>query len=425
MELSFWYQIITKFYLSHAMQRMQYRRNFYEIKSNDEIFELLKEESKNIGYYSLPFKDIEKITLYSRKVTQKNIVVIGIGGSSLGAKAIYNFLKTSSCLIKNLYFFDTVDPIRLNSLLEKLNLKESHFVVISKSGTTIEPLSILKFIAQLVEINSINTTIITEKDSLLEKFAQLKNINSFEIDKNIGGRFSVFSPVGLLPLSMVGIKVDELLQGCKEVHESFFSKGYFYNHIFSKARFLVENKSRFTNNVVFSYSSVFKEFNKWYEQLWAESLGKININGTRQGLTPISLLGPEDQHSFLQLIIQGVRNKTVTFLKVRDFKKSIKIPADIDFEIFNTDYTDGISFSELINMQADATYEAINKESDIPCDAITIDEINEVNIASLMYRYLLLVSCIGTFLQINTYDQPGVELGKKILISKLKQLKKK
>ena len=111
------------------MERIQYRRNFYEIRSNDEIFELLKEESKKIGYYSLPFKDIEKIILYSRKVTQKNIVVIGIGGSSLGAKAIYNFLKTSSCLIKNLYFFDTVDPLRLNSLVEKLNLNEASGII--------------------------------------------------------------------------------------------------------------------------------------------------------------------------------------------------------------------------------------------------------------------------------------------------------
>jgi len=171
-------------------------------------------------------------------------------------------------------------------------------------------------------------------------------------------------------------------------------------------------------NIIFSYSSVFKDFNSWFVQLWAESLGKKNINNTRQGLTPIGLIGPDDQHSFLQLIIDGVRDKTVTIFKIENLKDETLIPFDSKFSVFSSDYMNGKSFNELINFQADSTYEAILNQRDIPCDKITISSIDEENIGKLMYRFLLLTSAIGSFLQVNTYNQPGVEKGKEILKKK-------
>jgi glucose-6-phosphate isomerase len=213
---------------------------------------------------------------------------------------------------------------------------------------------------------------------------------------------------------MVGVDIDNLLNGCKHVSDSFFKQTDYYKPIIRKARFLVENKHRFNVNVVFSYSSLLESFNKWYVQLWAESLGKININGTRQALTPIGLIGPIDQHSFLQLIMDGTRDKTITFIKIDNLGDDSIIPrkSSNKFDILGLQYAEGYSFNQLLNMQADATILSVQEQDDIPCDVISIRNVDEYNIAKIMFSYQLLVSCIGQFLQINTYDQPGVEYGK-------------
>jgi len=397
---------------------MRYERNFYEIRSNDEILNNLKEELETIGYYSLHKQDVGSILAYVNKVTKDNIYIVGIGGSSLGTKAIYTFLRTTNKFKKKLFFLDTIDPLRVNYLLNLGDLNNSQFIAISKSGNTIEPISILKYINTKIEISKANCSVITGKDTPLWEFALKNNLEKFVIPENVGGRFSVFSPVGLIPLAIIGVDIQKLLDGCKLVHENFFNKGEYYDLIINKARFLVENKSRFSMNIIFSYSSVFKDFNRWFVQLWAESLGKKNINGTRQGLTPISLIGPDDQHSFLQLIMDGPRDKTVTIFKIDNLRDESLIPNQEKFRCFDLDYLNNKSFNELINLQADSTYEAILHEKDIPCDKITITEIDEINIAKLMYRFLLLTSSVGSFMQINSYDQPGVELGKKILKNK-------
>jgi len=398
---------------------MLYKRNFYEIRKNEEIFEQLKKEQQSVGYYSLPFQDLSEIKTYASSIKQDIIFVIGIGGSTLGTRAIYKFLKTSRNFKKRLFFLDTIDPLELNYIISQSDINKSHFVIISKSGNTIEPIAIIKYISNKIILDSSNTTVICGKSTPLEQYAKKNKIRTFIINENIGGRFSVFSPVGIVPLEIIGIDTSKLLEGCKSVHNSFFNKEYFYDHIINKARFLVENKSRFVNNIIFSYSSVFSDFNKWYVQLWAESLGKINKNGTRQGLTPIALLGPGDQHSFLQLIIEGVRNKTVTFFKIDNLKDNTVIPEDQNLDILDSNYINGKKFNDLINFQADSTFEAIMQENDIPCDIVTIDTVDEFNIAALMYRFQLMVSSVGAFLQINPYDQPGVEKGKKILREKL------
>jgi len=397
---------------------MKYERNFYEIKSNDQILNNLKEELGTIGYYSLHEQDISSILSYAKKVKNDYIFVIGIGGSSLGTKAIYTFLRTTNNFKKKIFFLDTIDPLRINYLLNLGDLNNSQFIIISKSGNTIEPLSILKYLSTKVKISKDNCCVIAGKKTSLWEFASINDLKKFPIPDNVGGRFSVFSSVGLVPLAIIGVDIQKLLDGCKVVHESFFNKEEYYNLIINKARFLVENKSRFSMNIIFSYSSVFRDFNRWFVQLWAESLGKKNINGTRQGLTPISLIGPDDQHSFLQLIMDGPRDKTVTFFKIDNLKDESRIPNKERFSYFGLDYLNNKSFNELINLQADSTYEAILQEKDIPCDKITITSIDEINIAKLMYRFFLLTSSIGAFTQINTYDQPGVELGKKILKNK-------
>ena len=398
---------------------MKYNKNFYQIKSNKEIFEKIEKEKAYIGYYNLPYQDTSDIKEFAKNVIQKDIVVVGIGGSSLGTFAIHKFLQHKEN-DKKLHFLESTDPLDLQRRISKINLNDALFIIISKSGTTVETVSILKYLHTLINIDSKNTICITENDSKLKTFANSRDIKTFEIPKDVGGRFSVFSTVGLVPLAIMGLDIDELLSGCKEVSDSFFSKDEYYSLLMEKAKFLVENKNRFNINVVFSYSLLLEGFNKWYVQLWGESLGKININGTKQALTPIGLVGPIDQHSFLQLIVEGKRDKTVTFIKIEDFQDEMTIP-DLSLEgLEELDYLNDIKFKDLINKQADATIEAIGTLDDIPCDVITIQSQDEFNIGKPMFSYELLTSIVGKFVQINTYDQPGVETGKIILKEKLK-----
>jgi glucose-6-phosphate isomerase len=401
---------------------MKYDKNFYQIKSNSEIFERLKAERKEVGYYDLPYQNITYIQNYAKTISKTHIVVVGIGGSSLGARAIYEFLLPSNSYNKDLLFLETIDPLEIKYSLRSTNLDDTQFVIISKSGNTIETISLLKYLDSLVVIDNSNCTIISEAKSKLTKFANDNNIKTFDLAENIGGRFSVFSVVGLVPLAMVGVDIDNLLNGCKRVSDSFFKQTEYYKPIIRKARFLVENKGRFNINAIFSYSSSLESFNKWYVQLWAESLGKININDTRQALTPIALIGPVDQHSFLQLIIDGVRDKAVTFIKIDNLKDDTIVPrsANSKFNDLDFEYIEGLSFNELLNKQADATIKSVEEQKDIPCDVVTISTVDEYNIAKLMFSYQLMVSVIGQFLQINTYDQPGVEHGKTILKESLK-----
>jgi len=399
---------------------MHYTDNYNPTISNSNIFNEIQKEKESIGYYNLVNQDTSELKTYAKTVKQENIVVIGIGGSTLGTYAIYKFLKHSKKLTKKLFFLETTDPIDIQSKLEDIDLNNTLFIVISKSGTTVETISIFKYINSLVKIDKNNTVIVTEYDSKLNAYAKIHRMKTFEIPKDVGGRFSVFTAVGLLPLAIVGMDIDAIIKGIKTTHDSFFDKKNVYRNIIKKARFFVEYKNSFNVNVVFSYSSRLEGFNKWYIQLWGESLGKIDINATRQGLTPIGIIGPIDQHSFLQLIVEGKRDKTVTVIKVDDFDNNLKIPAIELDGLEELNYLDGIEFSSLINMQADATIEAINDLGDIPCDVITIDGVNESAIASLMYEYELLTSVCAKFMYINAYDQPGVESGKIILKKKLK-----
>ncbi|HIM76142.1 MAG TPA: glucose-6-phosphate isomerase, partial [Campylobacterales bacterium] len=240
---------------------MHYTDNYNPTISNANIFNEIIEEKKSIGYYNLVHQDISEIKKYAEGVKQKNVVVIGIGGSTLGTYAIYKFLKHSKKLTKKLFFLETTDPIDIQSKLESIDLEDTLFMVISKSGTTVETISIFKYINSLVKIDRDNTVIITEFDSKLNAYAKIHKMKIFEIPKDVGGRFSVFSAVGLVPLAIVGIDIEEILNGIKKVHDSFFDKNDVYKNIIKKARFFVEYKNSFNINVVFSYSSRLEGFN--------------------------------------------------------------------------------------------------------------------------------------------------------------------
>jgi len=389
-------------------------------KRQEEAFQAIKEESLSIGYYDLPKQDISDILSYVKNFDEdiESIAVIGIGGSSLGAKAIYEFLKPVKKLKRKLYFFESTDPINITLLLDKLDINKTHFLVISKSGHTIETFSIYKYIYSL-QSSPKAYTFITDKGSSLEKYANEIQAKLFYLPENVGGRFSVLSVVGLLPLALCGISITALLEGAKEMKYQFFEEKGIQKSLLKKAVFYAKNHSKYPINCIFAYSEALKYFCEWYVQLWGESLGKQQRHSTLNvGLTPIGLIGPKDQHSFLQLIMEGTRDKSVTFIQIEDFQNEMKIPDITLKHLESLDKLNNISFSSLIKMQCDSVIEAL-KEEEMPIDKILLPQVDEKNIASLIYYYELLTSLVGELMDVNTYNQPGVEVAKIILKNKL------
>jgi len=351
------------------------------------------------------------------------IVVIGIGGSSLGTKAIDSIFKHRNKDVKKMVFLENPDEIDLSEKLASIKKERTLFIIVSKSGATIETISIFKeiierFCLDFADGDKQQIITITDENSVLHKFSYYYGIKSFLIPANVGGRFSVLSAVGVVPLSIAGYDMKSVLEGATVMVERFFSQKE--NHILKKAAFLTRYKEDTPINVLFSYANCLEDFTKWYVQLWGESLGKIDKQGNNTGLTPIGHIGSVDQHSFLQLIMQGPRDKTVTFIKVDNFEKEIKVPNISLKFIEKTDYINGYSFNELIDGECDATKESIVKEG-INVDGITLDVLNEKNIGKLILYYELLTSLCGIMLGVNTYDQPGVEIGKQILVKKFQK----
>lgn len=388
----------------------------------DSLYDLIIKEkvATHSGYYHLPFEDRaikdsqSYIQSHSTLLSQiKNLIIVGVGGSSLGAKAI----DTMLCHLphrKNiaLKFLEHTDPIEINKTLQDVEQEDSLFVVISKSGTTIETSSLMKYVLSLYNLleHKEHLLIITDENSPLQKWARSEEVECITIAQNVGGRFSVLSAVGITPLMILGYEVKNLLEGAKKFMMNFLHRKE--DHILRKAIFLAKSRDRYPINVLFSYSSSFRDFNAWYVQLWAESLGKIDTYGKKVGLTPIALIGSIDQHSFLQLITQGVMDKTVTFLNFnRKNYSEPKIPSLSIPCLEKTDFVNNTSFAKLLSYQQIATMQTIQNEG-IPTDEIKVDMLCEESVGILVFYFELLTSCVGRILDINTYDQPGVEFGK-------------
>jgi glucose-6-phosphate isomerase len=384
----------------------------------DAAFFAVSEEYENgkVGYYDLPHgslslvAEVQALTksnslLASGAIT--DIAVIGIGGSSLGIKAVDSLMASKNAKTRQLHFFENSDPIEISRTVAGLKKESTLFIIISKSGGTIETTSIFKmliahFALELDAADSERVLVITDKGSPLSQFGDHYGMAQFNIPDNVGGRFSVLSAVGIVPLTLAGYDTKALLEG---------------EHLLEKACFLYEQSPQQSINVLFAYANDLENLCKWYVQLWGESLGKINTFGKNVGMTPIGLIGAIDQHSFLQLLIEGPKDKTVTFLTIEDFENALKIPEISLKHIEKTDFINGNSFNTLINAQCDATRESL-VQNGVAVDGIVMDKIDEANIGAMIIYYELLTSLIGAMLKINTYDQPGVELGKVILYKK-------
>ncbi|MDR2635916.1 MAG: glucose-6-phosphate isomerase [Campylobacteraceae bacterium] len=403
-------------------------RLFFDISDTQKIEELwgkisAEYSSNQIGYYNLPDENLTSdINTWSSTIRNiQNVVVIGVGGSSLGTKALYSMLfHEKKADTPRLHFLENIDPITIKKTLKNIKLEESLFFIVSKSGTTLDTISIAKIVMVHFGIFPNNKyfgkrfAAITEEGSALNKFANEYGLKSFFIPKNVGGRFSVLSAAGIVPLSICGIDTTSLLLGAAECKKEFFERKS--TQLLKKA-IVYAIKGGQNINVIFSYSDIFREFNAWYIQLWAESLGKKK-GDERVGLTPVGLIGAIDQHSFLQLIIEGPKDKSVTFIRVENMADDMLIP-DISLKyIEKANLKKDISAATLLNEQALATMKSVINEGVIT-DEIVLAKADAYHAGYLIYYFELLTSLCGLLFDINTYNQPGVEIGKKILLDKL------
>lgn len=359
----------------------------------------------------------------------ENILVLGIGGSALGGIAVteallkpyWNLLTSEQRNgFPRIFFLDNIDPDCISGLLSILNLKKTLVNVITKSGSTAETMSQYMIVKDLLEKelgddyrkNIVATT--DKQTGILRQLADQEGYKTFVVPDDVGGRFSVFSAVGLVPFALVGIDIDGIMNGIKDMDLALKNTDIKENIAAQNAliHYLMDVKKGKNLSVMMPYSTRLKYVSDWYVQLWAESLGKeYNKNGEKVniGPTPIKAVGVTDQHSQIQLYNEGPNNKIINFIRVENFDSNPGIPKI--FEYTGIGYLGGKTINDLINAEADSTRVALSDYSR-PTITITLPVIDEYNIAQLLYMFEVQTAIAGELYNINTYNQPGVEQAK-------------
>lgn len=358
-----------------------------------------------------------------------NLLVLGIGGSALGGLAVteallkpyWNLLsKEQRDGYPRIFFLDNIDPDSINGLLNILDLKKTLINVITKSGDTAETMSQFLIVKDRLEKelgddyrkNIVATT--DKKTGILRQIAEQEGYKTFVVPDDVGGRFSVFSAVGLLPFALLGLDIDEITNGIKDMDLALKNTDIRENIAAQNAliQYLMDTKKGKDISVMMPYSSRLKYVADWYVQLWAESLGKnedLNGNHVHVGPTPIAALGATDQHSQIQLYNEGPNNKIINFIRVEEFDTILEIPRI--FEYTGIGYLGGKTINSLLNAEADSTRVALSDYAR-PTVTITLPKVDGYNIAQLLYMLEVQTAIAGELYNINTFNQPGVEQAK-------------
>ena len=386
-----------------------------------------------MGWTELPYNQSEVVadiiaTAKEIKKNYDNFVVLGIGGSALGPTAVFqslchlrhNELNKRDRKVPKLYVEDNVDPERMASLLGILDLNKTVFNVITKSGATSETMSQYLIIMKILKdkfgkdaSKHVIATTSATKGNLI-KIAKKEGLKTFYIPDGVGGRFSELCPVGLLPAAVLGIDVKAMLKGAAYMDKLCKYKDYRKNPALISAllQYLSMNKGK-NISVMMPYADSLKYIADWYCQLWGESLGKAvdkDGNYVYAGQTPVKALGVTDQHSQIQLYREGPFDKVITFIGVEKFRAEVEISDGCE-EFPDVNFLCGHTLSELINTERKATEYALTTAKR-PNYTITIPEVNAFTIGELLYMFELETAYCGAMLNIDTFNQPGVEGGK-------------
>lgn len=427
--------IITYDYKNTGIDEAKIRSYQDKIEKADNA---LKEKRRagELGFMELPYQDTKKLLNYIRDVRTKykNFVLLGIGGSALGNIAIhqalnhpyYNILPAEKR--KNsprMFFMDNIDPDLFYSMLETIDIKKTLFNVVTKSGSTPETISQFMIIFNIISKKGNlkkNLVITTDKEKgFLRTIVNKYNLDSFEVPGNVGGRFSVLSPVGLLSAGISGISIPRLLKGAEQMDKICSNSDIFKNpaYLNSLIHYIADKDYGKSISVMMPYSNSLYGLADWYRQLWAESLGKEKDrdgNIINCGQTPIKALGATDQHSQIQLYKEGPNNKIITFLMVEKYNKEVRIPK-VFKENRDLDFIRGKSLNKLINAELLATETALKNSNRMSC-RIIFPKICEETVGQFIYMFEVQTAFSGELYNINAFDQPGVEEGK-ILTKKL------
>ena len=357
-----------------------------DLKNNQ--IPLLKSYEKN---YEFDFSatTVKKFSKY------RNIVVIGMGGSILGTKSIYSFLKKR--IKKEVFFFDNLD-LNLSLKYKKIkNLKNSCFIIVSKSGDTLETITNLGaiFSENLLKNKLIIITEIT--DNALMAIANKYNAEIIEHKKFIGGRYSVLSETGMFPAALMGLN----LMKFKNLKRLINNKNFISSLIQNVASIHTLNSKKINNSVILNYDSSLNDLGYWYQQLVAESLGKQG-----KGINPILSFGPKDHHSLLQLYLDGPKDKFFTFFNSSKRENKLKVARDIIPN--NMGFLINKNLEFIINAQCNAT-KNIFKLKKIPFRQITFNKKNEDELGEIFTFFVLETILLSRLMNINPFDQPAVE----------------
>ncbi len=387
---------------------------------------LEKRESGELPFYNLPYEDVGEILDFadSKRGNFKNLVVLGIGGSALGLISLNSAVRTPYQRDEEspyLYVLDNIDPERVHYFLTKLDPSETLINVITKSGSTAETMASFLVFKEWLEktlgSKEAKERIIVTTDAkrgTLRKIADSEGYKSFVVPDGVGGRFSVLTPVGLVPAALLGINVKALLRGAALMDERLKSEEVLENPAYLMAAFhhagYLEGRKI---SVMFAYSDRLLGLADWYRQLWAESLGKkFDLDGVKVsvGPTPVKALGVTDQHSQVQLYKEGPDDKIYTFLRVEKFRSEVEIPSMYENEDA-LGYLGGHTINELFAAEELATEVALAKEGR-PVTSITFPVVDESHIGEFFYLMEVATLMAGEMFYINPLDQPGVEAGK-------------
>jgi len=369
-------------------------------------------------------------TVASLKGRFKNLVVVGIGGSALGNIAIHTALNHPFHNILDdqgrnnfprVFVLDNIDPDRFSGLMSILKIEETLFNFITKSGATVETLSqfliIIKHLRDKLGSRykeHIITTTDAEKGTL-RAITKREGFKSFAIPSGVGGRYSVLTPVGLLSAAISGVNIVGLLEGASSMDVACQSLELWSNPALmsSVLYFLSYTKKRKNILIMMPYSSQLSGAADWFCQLWAESLGKrlsLNKEVINTGSTPVKAIGVVDQHSQLQLYMEGPYDKVITFWAVKQFRNKIVVP-DVNNTDKDINYLKGHSLNDIMWAEFEGTRLALAEQKRPNC-TVLLDDISAFSLGQLFYFYELQTAYAGKFFNINTFDQPGVEASK-------------
>ncbi len=382
----------------------------------------------DLWHGSLRVENVESVRNLAQKLQPncRNLIVIGIGGSSLGLKAIQQALLGSNWNLMEhrkrngprLFVLDNIDPSTVATTYEfvksdDLDLQHTVVCVISKTGETVEVITNL--MVALRELRGATYVAITGESGSLREFATENDWETLLIPEGVGGRFSVLSPVGLFPACMCGVNIEELLDGANTMSNICMKQGD--NPAAQLASFLISHATEGrTHQVMMPYDDGCIGLAHWWVQLWAESLGKVNAENNRVGPTPLVALGTTDQHSMLQLWREGPTDKVIGFVGVDHGR---------DIDLGDQPLAQHVAWlckktmREVLKAEQEATTEAVS-EANQPTWTIMLPKVDACSIGQFFALWEITTAIAGRMLGVNTYNQPGVELGKILLVKKLR-----